>query len=113
MIKAVAAMMGGMINPPVEAAASIPPACAGANPAFFIKGMVKVPVTMTFAAGAPVTVPKSALATTEVMAGPPASFRPASLPISVKNPEAPETDNNPANTRNKNRYVDEISSNLP
>ena len=37
-------MMGGMIWPPAEAAASTPPAYSGLYPIFFIKGMVKVPV---------------------------------------------------------------------
>jgi len=49
-------MMGGMICPPVEAAASTAPANCGRYPIRRIKGMVKVPVAKTLAAAAPLIV---------------------------------------------------------
>ena len=84
MMKAVAPMMGGMICPPVEAAASTAPAYSGAKPFFFIRGMVKVPVPITFATGLPLMEPKKPLATTATLAGPPRYLPKALVARSVR-----------------------------
>ena len=61
-----------MICPPVEAAASTPPAKRGEKPARLMTGMVKTPVETTLATAAPESMPKSALPTMAAWAGPPA-----------------------------------------
>ncbi len=60
MTKAPAPMMGGMICPPVEAAASTAAANFGRKPARCIIGMVMTPVAATFATVEPEMVPISA-----------------------------------------------------
>ena len=65
-----APMMGGMNMPAMEAAGSMPPATWGLKPAFFIMGMVNVPVETVLAMALPEIEPKSALARTETLAGP-------------------------------------------
>ena len=74
-------MTGGVICPPVEAAASIPPANLGEKPRDFISGMVKVPVPTTLAAADPENVPNIADDTTAACAGPPRSRRVATSAI--------------------------------
>ena len=49
------------MGPPVDAQASTAPANWDEYPTLFIRGMVNVPVTMTFAAALPDTLPMSAL----------------------------------------------------
>ena len=71
MMKPPAPMIGGMNMPPMEAAGSMPPATWGRNPAFFIIGMVKLPVDTVLAMALPDMEPKSPLAMTETLAGPP------------------------------------------
>ena len=69
-MKAAAPITGGMICPPVEAAASTAPAKYGLYPVFFIRGMVNAPVVTVFATELPDTDPINPLATTAVIAGP-------------------------------------------
>ena len=57
--------------PPVEAAASTPPAKYGLYPTFFINGMVKEPVATVLATALPETDPIKPLAKTAIFAGPP------------------------------------------
>ncbi len=71
MMKAPAPMMGGINWPPVDAAASTPPAMAGLYPILFIKGMVKEPVATVFATALPETDPMKPLEITAIFAGPP------------------------------------------
>jgi hypothetical protein len=66
---------GGIICPPVDAAASTPPAKAGLKTVFIIIGIVRVPVPRTFTTGPPEIVPKVAYPTIAAWADPPRSFR--------------------------------------
>ena len=68
---AAAPMMGGMIWPPVEDAASTAPANSGLKPVFFIMGMVTEPVVTVFPTEEPLTMPHRALEMTATFAGPP------------------------------------------
>ena len=68
-------MIGGMIDPPEEAAASTPPANTFEKPRFNIIGMVRTPVDNTLTTGPPVMVPNMAEDTTAACAGPPRRFR--------------------------------------
>ena len=76
---ATAPITGGMIWPPVEAAASTAPANLGGKPVRLIIGMVKTPVVTTLATAAPFIVPKLALPMIAACAGPPRS-----LPVTAK-----------------------------
>ena len=60
MIKAATPIIGGIIAPPDEAAASTPPANTLENPRFIIIGIVKTPVDKTLTTGPPVIVPNIA-----------------------------------------------------
>lgn len=82
-------MTGGMICPPVLAAASIPAAKRGLNPCDLISGMVKVPVPTTFAAAEPENVPKAADEAMAAWAGPPRRRRVARIDIFMIASEAP------------------------
>ena len=87
--KATAPMTGGMIWPPVEAAASTPPAKRGLKPTRLMTGMVKTPVDTTLATAAPDIVPKRAEPTTAACAGPPASLPVAANAIFSNTSPAP------------------------
>jgi len=52
--------MGGIICPPLEAAASTPPANIFEKPLLTIIGIVKTPVARTLTTGPPEIVPNSA-----------------------------------------------------
>ena len=71
MMNATAAMIGGVNCPPLEAAASTPPANELGKPCRFIMGIVNTPVPTTLAVGLPEMVPNRALATMAEWAGPP------------------------------------------
>lgn len=60
MTNAATPIIGGMIEPPDDAAASTPPEKTFENPRFNIIGMVKTPVDRTFTTGPPVIVPNIA-----------------------------------------------------
>ena len=64
-------MIGGIICPPEEAVASIPPAKVGEKPLFLIIGIVNVPVPTIFATTLPDIVPNIELAKIAACAGPP------------------------------------------
>ena len=64
-------MIGGMICPPDDAVASIPPAKAGLNPRRLIIGIVNVPVPTMFATVDPDIVPNIDEARMAAWAGPP------------------------------------------
>jgi len=89
MIKPPAPMIGGMNIPPIEAAGSIPPATWGLNPAFFIMGMVNMPVETVLAMAEPDIEPKSPDAMTETLPGPPILWPTAARGQSIKNFWAP------------------------
>ena len=71
MRNAAAPMMGGIIWPPVEAAASTAPANSPLYPVSFIIGMVIEPVVTVFPTLEPETMPQSADEMTATFAGPP------------------------------------------
>jgi hypothetical protein len=64
MRKATTPITGGMICPPVEAAASTPPAKLGLKPIFLDDGMVNTPVETTLATAVPESEPNRAEAAT-------------------------------------------------
>ena len=113
MTKAPAPMIGGISCPPVEAAASTPPANCGLKPAFFIRGMVITPVDAVLATAEPEIVPVSPLAMTATRPGPPTK-RPATVLdiLTMKSP-APDFKRNAPNRMNMNTKVDEIPAMLP
>ena len=94
MMKAPAPMTGGMICPPLLAAASAAPAMCGLSPIRFIKGIVNVPVVTTLPDALPDTVPMSALE--------PTAARPAPARIFPKRPKAKFTKKRPAPDSCKN-----------
>ena len=75
MINAATPIMGGIIEPPEDAAASTPPANTLEKPRFNIIGIVSTPVERTFTTGPPVIVPNIADDTTAACAGPPRRLR--------------------------------------
>ncbi len=84
-INAAAPIIGGIICPPVEAAASVAPANSGVKPAFFIIGIVNDPEATVFPTELPETVPCSALATTAALAVPPVNRPVKAKAMSLKN----------------------------
>ena len=68
---AAAPMIGGMICPPVDEAASTAPANSGRYPVFFIIGMVTEPVVTVLPTEEPDTIPHKAEEITATLAGPP------------------------------------------
>ena len=95
-------MIGGISWPPVEAAASTPPAKARGKPARFISGMVITPVEAVLATAEPEIVPVRPLASTATKPGPPVS-RPATTRemLTMKSP-APDLSRNAPNRMNMN-----------
>ena len=73
--KAATPITGGMIDPPEDAAASIPPANTLENPRLIIIGIVNTPVDSTFTTGPPEMVPNMAELTMAACAGPPRRLR--------------------------------------
>ena len=73
--KAATPITGGIIEPPDDAAASIPPANTFEKPRFIIMGMVKTPVDSTLTTGPPEIVPNIADETIAACAGPPRNLR--------------------------------------
>ena len=71
MRKAAAPMIGGIICPPVEAAASTAPANSPLYPVSFIIGMVTEPVVTVLPTLEPETIPHRADEITATFAGPP------------------------------------------
>ncbi len=91
-------MTGGMICPPVEAAASTAPAKEPGNPRFLIRGMVTAPVPTTFDTTLPDDMPKTLEAIIAAWAGPPrvppvarSAMRIITSPAPVPSSKAPNT----------------------
>ena len=101
MMNAAAPMTGGMICPPVDAAASTAPANSGRYPVFFMSGMVMEPVETVFATELPLTVPCRALATTAAFAGPPTEPPQAPMAIPVIQSPTPLAFRKVAKIRNR------------
>ena len=86
---AAAPMMGGMICPPVDAAASTAAANSGRYPIFFIIGIVIEPDPTVLATDDPEAMPSSADATTATLAGPPVKRPTAALANRMKKSATP------------------------
>ncbi len=82
-------MMGGMIWPPVEDAASTAPANSGLYPVFFIMGMVTDPVVTVLPTDEPLTMPHRALEMTATFAAPPLDQPAMRLANEMKKPAMP------------------------
>ena len=83
MMKPASPRTGGMIWPEVDATASIAPAMFGRNPRCFIIGMVRRPVSTTFATACPMTEATMPLPMMAGKAAPPRTWLPATFPISM------------------------------
>ena len=86
---AAAPMIGGMICPPVDEAASTAPAKSPGKPVSFIMGMVTEPVVTVLPTEEPETIPQRALEITETFAGPPVAEPARALAHWIKNSEIP------------------------
>ena len=100
--KAAAPIIGGMICPPVDAAASTAPANVGVKPSRFIIGIVSTPVDATFAVALPFTVPIKLLATTATLALPPRLVPATARAKSIKNSATPKRFKNAPKMMNRN-----------
>ena len=110
---AAAPIIGGIICPPVEAAASTAAANSGLYPIRFIIGMVKLPEPTVFATELPVIVPCKALEITATFAGPPVAFPAIALAISIKNCPIPVRSKKAPNKINKKIKVEHTASGVP
>ena len=80
-------MIGGMICPPVDAAASTAPAKSGLYPVLTIIGMVTEPVVTVLPTEEPETIPQRAEEITATFAGPPTEEPATQFARSIKNAE--------------------------
>ena len=101
MMNAPAPMIGGISWPPVEAAASTPPANLGLNPIRFIMGMVMEPVPTVLATALPETDPMMPEAKTAILAGPPVVRPISDRARLMMNSPAPDLIRNAANKTNR------------
>src|SRR5699024_8667048 len=102
-IKAAAPINGGMIWPPVDAAASVAAANSGLNPAFFTIGIVKDPDATVFPTELPDTIPCNALAETAAFAVAPVKRPAKETANAIKN--LPKVVWIRMTTKNKNKYI--------
>ena len=91
---AAAPIIGGIICPPVEDAASTAPANSGRYPVFFIIGIVILPVVTVLATELPETIPQRAEEITATFAGPPLDAPAMELAIEMKKSEIPDRSKN-------------------
>ena len=111
--KAAAPMIGGMICPPVEAAASTAPANSPLYPVFFISGIVTEPVVTVFPTELPDTIPQRAEEITATLAGPPVEAPARELANWIKNSEIPVASRNAPNRINSAIYVEQTPMGVP
>ena len=97
----------------VEAATSTAPACSGLNPAFFIKGIVKVPVVTVFAIEEPEIIPVKPDATTDAFAGPPLYLPSIANAKLIKYSPAPALSSNEPNKTKRNTKPAETPNGTP
>ena len=93
-------MIGGIIWPPVEAAASTPAANLGGKPTRFINGIVITPVVTVLATAEPEIEPIRPEPTTATMPGPPVKRPAAARARSITKSPAPERTRNAPNSTN-------------
>jgi len=106
-------MMGGIIWPPVEAAASTPPAKRPRKPLDFISGMVITPVEAVFAMAEPLIVPVKAEEITATKPAPPRTRPATTLETSMTKSLAPEATRNPPNTMKRVILDEDIKAKMP
>ena len=94
-------MMGGMIWPPVDDAASTAAANSGLYPVFFIMGMVTEPVVTVLPTEEPDTMPHSAEEMTATFAAPPDDQPAILLAQAMKNAAIPVRSRNAPKMINK------------
>ncbi len=112
-INAAAPIIGGIIIPPVEAAASTAPAKRGDRPMLFIRGIVKVPVVATLATALPLSEPVRAEEITATCAGPPRRRPAIARARSLNSAVAPLTLKNEPNRIKTIIAVDAVDSVIP
>ena len=95
------------------AAAVIPAAICGANPALRIIGIVNVPVVTAFATALPESEPMSPLPSTETLAGPPGDRPKSRSEKLMMNCVAPVTSRNAPKITNRNTYLNMTPEALP
>ena len=100
-------MIGGMICPPVDAAASTAPAKFLSYPVFFIIGIVMDPVVTVFPTEDPETIPHSAEETTATLAGPPAKRPVSALANAIKYSDIPVFSKNAPKIMNTTMYFEQ------
>jgi hypothetical protein len=100
-------MIGGMICPPVDAAASTAPANSPLYPVFFIIGIVTLPVVTVFPTDEPDTMPHSALEITATFAGPPADEPASEFASWMKKSEMPVRSRNAPKMMNTAMYLEQ------
>ena len=94
-------MIGGIIWPPVDAAASTAPANSGLYPFFFISGIVIAPVVTVLPTDEPDTIPHRALDITATFAGPPTVWPAIEFAKFMKKSDIPVLSRNAPNITNK------------
>ena len=104
---AAAPIIGGMICPPVEEAASTAPTNSFLYPVFFIIGMVTEPVVTVLPTEEPDTMPQRAEDITATLAGPPAYLPAIELARSMKNADIPVLSRNAPKMMNTTMYLEQ------
>ena len=106
-------MIGGMIWPPVEAAASTAPANSPGYPVFFIIGIVTEPVVTVLPTLDPETMPHRALEMTATFAGPPEAEPAMLFAHAMKKSEMPVDSRNAPKMMNSTMYVLQTPTGVP
>ena len=108
-----APIIGGMSCPPVDAAASTPPANLALKPAFFINGIVITPVEAVFATAEPEIIPVNADENMATNPGPPVILSATQRDSSMMKSPPPERSRNAPNKINIKTKLEEIVAILP
>ena len=106
-------MIGGINCPPVEAAASTPPAKRPRKPLDFMSGMVITPVEAVLATADPLMVPVKADDKTATKADPPRILPATTFETSITKSLAPEITRNPPKIMNKVMLEEEMLASIP
>ena len=113
MTKAPAPIIGGIICPPVDAAASTPAANIGLKPFAFIRGIVITPVEAVFATADPEIVPVKADAITATKAAPPLNRPAIILANSITKSDAPDLTKKAPKIIKRTIFADEMVVMIP